>query len=378
MNEDIRLGRVAGFPVGINWSVLVIGWLLTWSLASRSLPHDAPGHTSASYWIAGALGALVFLASLLAHELAHAIVARRAGLEVKGLTLWLFGGVAELGGEPPTARDDFRIAAVGPGTSLALAGVFGVVAAALDAVGIAHLAVSLTRWLAGINLMLGVFNLVPGAPLDGGRILRAHLWRRHGDRVRAARTAARAGRAVGYMLVALGLVQVAAGGSIGGLWLAFIGWFLLNAARAEEAAVNTRDVLDGVRVRDVMSSDPITVPATLTVDDLLDRFVLGSRHSAYPVHDEAGHTTGLVTLAQVRELDPAARGSTLVGAVAIPAARVPAAAPDDALVDVLDTLDAPTGGRALVFDGDRLAGIVTTADIARAIDIGRLRRPSAA
>jgi CBS domain-containing protein len=162
------------------------------------------------------------------------------------------------------------------------------------------------------------------------------------------------------------------------LWLAFIGWFLLNAARAEEAAVTTRDVLGGVRVRDVMSVDPITVPASLTVAELLDRFVLGSRHSAYPVRDGMGHTTGLVTLAQVRELDPAARASTLVGAVAIPAARVPATAPDDALVDVLGALDGESGGRALVFDGDRLTGIVTTADVARAIDLSNIRRPRAA
>ena len=378
MNEDIRLGRIAGFPIGINWSVLVIVWLLTWSLADGSLPHDAPGHATLTYWLAGLSGAFLFFGSLIAHELAHALVARRAGVEVKGLTLWLFGGVASLGSEPGNPRDDFRIAAVGPVTSLALAGGFGVASVAIDALGVAHIVVSLARWLAGINLMLGLFNLVPGAPLDGGRLLRAHLWRRHGDRVRAAVTAARAGRVVGFTLVALGLLEVAAGASVGGLWFAFIGWFLLGAARAEEAAVLTRDVLAGVRVRDVMSPDPITVPGTLTVDELVDRYVLGSRHSAYPVRDAEGRTTGLVTLALVRGVPPSARSSTLVDAIALPLGRVPIAAPGDALVGVLGALDGEAGGRVLVFDGEHLVGIVTAADVARAIDVGRVRRVPAA
>ena len=181
----IPLGRVAGFPLSVHWSVLVILWLFTWSLAA-TLPDTAPGHSSSVYWLAGVTGAVVLLASLLAHELTHAIVARRAGVKVLGVKLWLFGGIARLGGEAKTPGTAFRIAASGPAMSLALAAVFAGVAAALRAVGTADVVVAVAWWLAGINLMLGLFNLLPGAPLDGGRILRAYLWRRHGDAVRAA------------------------------------------------------------------------------------------------------------------------------------------------------------------------------------------------
>lgn len=372
MNEDIRLGRVAGFPLAINWSVLVILWLLTWGLADGSLPQAAPGHAPGTYWLAGFAGAVVFFGSLLAHELAHAVVARRAGVEVKGLTLWLFGGVASLGGEPATPRDDFRIAAVGPATSLALGVGFGAIAAALNGVGAAHLAVAVAGWLSGINLLLGVFNVIPGAPLDGGRMLRAFLWGRHGDRARAAITAAHAGRLVGYALIGLGLLEFLAGASIGGLWLVFIGWFLLSAARAEEADVVTRQVLGGVRVGDVMSPQPRVVPGWVTLDDFLERYLLGSRHSAYPVEGFDGHTIGLVTLAQLRSVAPSERATVRISDVSIPLAEVPTAAPDTPLVSLLERLSGATGGRALVFDAGELVGIITPTDVARAVEVRAL------
>lgn len=162
-------------------------------------------------------GAALLFVSLLAHELAHAFMARRQGIEVKGLTLWLFGGVASLGREPATPGADFRVAVVGPATSLALAGGFGAIAAGLQFLGVAHLLVSVGGWLAGTNLLLGVFNLIPGAPLDGGRLLRSFLWRRRGDRVSAAISATKAGRAVGFGLIGLGLAQFVVGAGVGGL-----------------------------------------------------------------------------------------------------------------------------------------------------------------
>ncbi len=368
MKENISLGRIAGFPLGMNWSVLVILWLLTWSLAETVLPDAASGHPTGSYWTAGLAGAVLFFGSLLAHELAHAIIARRAGVEVKGLTLWLFGGVALLGGEPATPRDDLRIAAAGPATSLALAGVFAVVALTLDSIGVAHIVVAVAGWLAGINLILGIFNLVPGAPLDGGRILRSILWRRHGDRARAAITAARSGRVVGHLLIGLGLFEFLIGASLGGIWMVFIGWFILTAARAEETSVETRQVLAGVRVADVMTPSPQVAPGWITVEDFIEHYLLASRHSAYPVENIDHHTIGLVTLTQLRAVPRHERATTTVADAALTLDQVPIATPDSPLVALLERLTEQTGGRALVLIADELVGIVTPADVARAIE----------
>lgn len=373
MGEDIKLGRVAGFPLAMNWSVLVIGWLLTWSLATGSFPHEAPGHASGTYWLAGLGAAAAFFVSLLGHEVSHALVARRNGIAVKGLTLWLFGGVAELDGESPSPGADFRIAAAGPAASLGLGAGFALLASALQALDVAHLLVVAMTWLAGINLLLGVFNLIPGAPLDGGRVLRSFLWHRHGDRVRATVSAARAGSVVGYGLIGFGLVQFLAGASIGGLWLVFIGWFVLNAARAEEGQVLTRQALAGLRVADVMTPSPSVAPGWTTVADFIEHYLLGSRHSAYPVEGFDGTIVGLITLAQLREVPAASRATTRLIGIATP---VPTATPEESLVALLERLTGNTGGRALVLDDGELVGIITPTDVARAVQATSLRRPA--
>lgn len=182
MNEAISLGKVAGVPLRVHWSVLVILWLFAWSLAS-TLPLTAPGWSTPAYWLAGLAGAVLLLASLLAYEMMHAVVARRAGVRVSGITLWLFGGVARLGDDAPTARADLRIATSGPAVSLGLAALVAALAELFELLHVAPLVVGLAWWLSRINLVLGLFNLLPGAPLDGDRILRALLWLRHGDRL---------------------------------------------------------------------------------------------------------------------------------------------------------------------------------------------------
>lgn len=278
MRDEIRLGRVAGFPLAVNWSVLVIAWLLTWNLATMSLPHSAGGHATATYWLVGVGTTLAFFASLLGHEFAHAVVARRNGVEVKGVTLWLLGGMAELSSEPPTPGSDFRIAIAGPAASIGLAAGLGVVSRSLDALGGAHLLATAVGWLATINLLLGVFNLLPGAPLDGGRLLRAALWARHGDRQQAARWATRAGTLTGTSLVALGFVQFVRGAGIAGLWLAFVGWFVVNAARTEASELAARTAGPDVTVL-VTPAPPPDVPAAPTADRPLGR---GDRTEARP------------------------------------------------------------------------------------------------
>ena len=368
MRDSLRLGRVAGFPVAVNWSVLVIVVLLAWGLAEGVLPDTAPGHGTATYWLVGTVGAVLLMCSLLAHELAHAVVAKREGVEVESLTLWIFGGIAALHGESPTPGADFRIAAAGPATSLGLGAVFGAAYVVLAGLGAPDLLVSVAGWLSGINVVLAVFNLVPGAPLDGGRILRAVLWHSWGDRYRAAAAATTAGQGVAYGLIVLGVVSAVAGDAVGGLWFVFIGWFLLSAARAEHDASTAEHVLKGVTVGQVMSSPVQTGSADLGVAAFIDRHVLSGRHSAYPVVDHAGVVVGLVTLDRLRTVPPARRAVMTVGEVALPVSHVPAARPDEPVSALLPRMTREAGGRALVFDQGHLVGIVTPVDVARSLE----------
>jgi Zn-dependent protease len=368
MRESIRLGRVAGIPIGLNLSVLVIVAILVFGLAAGRFPAVFPGRSGAAYVTAAVAAAVLFFGSLLAHELAHAIVARRNGIEVDGITLWLFGGVARLRSEPRSPGADFRIAVVGPITSLALAVVFGGIAVALQLVGATGLPVGVFGYLSGVNVMLAVFNLIPAAPLDGGRVLRAALWRWRHDRLRAAVTAARAGRGFGYLLVALGILQVATGRGFDGLWLVLIGLFLVNAASAEEQQSRLSATLHGIRVRDVMTSQPIIADARATLDRFIADTALSHRFSAYPLTDSNGHLTGMATLNRIRGIPPERRSSTRLADIACPVDQLPTAGPDEPLVALLGRMGDCADGRAVVLDdAGRVVGIVSPTDISRAI-----------
>lgn len=374
MRDSLRLGRIAGIPVAVHWSVLLVVLLLAWSLADGVLPQTVPGRSTAAYWAHGVVGALLLLCSLLAHELSHAVVARRFGVEVDGITLWMFGGVASLRGESPSSRADFRIAAVGPATSMVLAVGFGAAAVVGSALDLPDLVLAVTVWLAGINVMLALFNLIPGAPLDGGRMLRASLWRRWGDRERAAAAATRAGQMVGSCLVWLGLLSFLLGDYVGGLWMMLIGWFLRTAALAEQSAAVTAHTLEGVSVGAMMTTDVQTGRSDLTVEEFVNRLVLGGRHSAYPVVGPDGAVVGLVTLGQLRGVPAGSRATTRVAEVALPLAEVTTCTPDDPVIDVLPRLSRDSGNRALVFDSGRLVGIVTATDVTRVLETRSLLR----
>src|SRR5262249_7926795 len=221
--SSIRLGRIFGIPVGLDWSLLVIAGLLTVSLAADRFPAQFPGEPTAAYWAVGLATAAIFFASVLAHELAHSVVARGHGVRVDGITLWMLGGVAKLGGESPSPRAELLISAAGPATSLALAGLFGAGATVLAALGGPALRAPALAWLAVINAILAAFNLIPAAPLDGGRILASLLWFHHHNRNRAVATSAQVGVVFGWLLVGAGGVGWLAGLGFGGLWTALIG-----------------------------------------------------------------------------------------------------------------------------------------------------------
>lgn len=362
------MGRIGGVPVRVHWSVLVIAGLLAWSLSSQVFPTSYPEASALAAWAAGTVAAVVFLLGLLAHELTHAVVARRNGVGVDDITLWLFGGVARLRQEAPTPGAELRIAGSGPLVSLLLGLAFGLAASVLNAAGIDGLPVGALAWLAGINLLLALFNILPAAPLDGGRLLRAALWRWRGDRLWATIAAARAGRALGLVLIGFGLWELLFLRSYAGLWLALVGWFILGVAQAEEQQARLTGSLAGVRVQDVMTPDPDTAPAGIPVSEFVESYLLQRRHTSFPLLDAAGRPIGLVTAVRVKALPRDRWAQTSLAAVACPMAEVPTAAPDEPLSELLPRLDGPTGGRALVLDGGRLVGIVSPLDVTRAIE----------
>ena len=319
MNESIHLGRIGRTRIGLNWTLIPVAFFITWGLAD-GLPHEVAGYPAGAYWLAGALTALAFYASLLAHELAHAVLARRQGLSVRGIVLWLFGGMAQIEGDSPDAGAEFRMAAVGPLTSFVVAGLAAAGAWALSGLGALPLVAAALAWLAGINVLLGAFNLLPAYPLDGGRVLRAILWRRSGDRDRATVGAARTGRALGLALVAFGLYETLFVGNYSGLWLALVGWFISGSAtqqllvsRASRAGSIFGVPADGspfgppagasgavVDLRGGPSGGPASVvaavPARLTVSETYDRYFKYSQLTSLPVVDEGGRLVGTVTL----------------------------------------------------------------------------------
>jgi Zn-dependent protease/CBS domain-containing protein len=374
VRETVSLGRIAGVKGGINWSALAIVVVIVAGQATGQLPGEYPGRSPVAYVIAAVIAAVLFLASLLAHELAHAIVARRNGVQVQSIVLWLLGGVAQLEGQPQTPGAEFRIAVVGPVTSFVWGLVFGAVgwvAAALDA---DRLAVGVLFYLAGTNILLAVFNLIPAAPLDGGRVLRAILWHRRGNRDSAAVTAARAGRVVGFALAGIGLLESLLTGTLNGIWLALVGWFLVSAATAEEQQARMGSRLSGVRVGDVMTRNPVVADGSMTLADFVDRLALTHQFSGYPLVDQDGRLTGLVTLNRVRAVPSNRRAGTRLRDIACPPEGVPTTRADEPLVSLLPRMRGCSDGRAVVLaEYGRVIGIVSSTDVSRAMQLADLR-----
>lgn len=373
MTDTIRLGRIGGVQVGVNWTVLAIFALLTLGLAMGRFPAAYPDRSIAAYWAAALVAGVVFLGSLLAHEVGHAVVAHRYGLVVEGITLWLLGGVARIRGEAPDPRAELQIAGVGPLVSVLLGVAFGGVGALLVVLGGGGLPIGVIAWLAGINVLLAVFNCLPAAPLDGGRILHAFLWRWHGDYLRAAVTAARAGRVFGYVLAGLGLFSFLLTVGFAGLWLALIGIFLSGAASREEQQAMARRYLAGLAVRDVMTAQPVVVPQDASLAEFVDRYLFSQRFSTFPTVDDTGRVVGLLTLTRVKQVPFEQRTRVRIRDIACPLSEVPLTAPDQLLTGLLPALGGCADGRALVLSDSRLVGIVSPSDVMRALERARLR-----
>jgi Zn-dependent protease/CBS domain-containing protein len=368
VTESIRLGKIAGVRVGLHWSVLGIVVLLVFLLAGGLLPAQFPGEATAAYVVAALVATLLFVLSLLAHEVGHAVVAQRNHIEVEGITLWLLGGVARLRGESSNAAMDFRIAAIGPFISFVLGVGFLVAAWASTEAGAPDLLNGVLGYIGTINILLAVFNLVPAAPLDGGRILRAVLWAWRGDRHQAQIWSARAGRVFGLLLIGLGVVSVF-NGYTGGLWWALIGLFIVTMASAEENHARTGAMLGGLRARDIMTPDPDTTAPDQNVAQFLQDVAMTRRHSAFPLVGTDGEVRGMVTINRIRQLPRDRHHEATVDEIACPVDEIPIVRPDELVSDVLVRMSGCADGRALVMDDGRLVGIVSPSDVSRAISL---------
>jgi Zn-dependent protease/CBS domain-containing protein len=367
--SSFRLGRIAGIEFGANWSWLVVFALIVWTLASGVFPSTNPGLSKTTHIAMAIVAAFLFFLSLLLHEFGHALQARREGIEIDGITLWLFGGVARFKGSFRSAGAEFRVAIAGPLVSLAL-GVLFVLIALIN--GIPSAVDGVVTWLGYINLTLLVFNLIPAPPLDGGRVLHAALWRWRDDYVWATRVAANVGRGFGYLLIAGGIAMFVFQSSFSGAWLAFLGWFLLNAATGEARYLLTQQALSGLRVRDVMTRNPIVVIPDATLGEFMDSVMLSRRHTTYPVVED-GRPLGLLPFRCVASVPRSEWDSRHVRDCLIPLDEVPVLREGEDAADAVAELSQSAGGHGLVVSNGGLTGIISTSDLARALQARRRR-----
>ena len=357
-----RVTRIAGIEVRVDSSWAVIALLITYSMylrASVLYPELSGGGA-----VALGVGATVlFFGSVLVHELAHALVAQARGIRVQDITLFLFGGATRARVESRGPRDEFLIALVGPLTSGLLAALFGIIAG-LGGDSLSRPLAGTLGYLAWTNLLLAGFNLVPGFPLDGGRLLRAAIWKATGSLTRATRVASVSGQGVGWLLVAAGVAWLLAGDLAGGIWFAFIGWFLVQAARSSYQELQLRDMLRSVEAEDVMAGDLLRIPPDLSLQDAVDDYFMRYDHGAFPV-DEQGRTVGLLTLRGVRRVPREQWSTRRVRDFMVPLGDQVVVAPDARMDGVLDKLQDGEAGRVLVVQDGEVVGIITPSDLTR-------------
>ena len=359
MRSQINLGRVFGIKIGLHYSWLIIAFLIVFSLSAQF-------HAGNPEWGDGiilalaVLTAILFFVSLLLHELAHSVVARSRGLPVREITLFALGGVSQIEQEPASAKTEFWMALVGPLTSACI----GVICLALRGLAGAASspAVAMVSWLGYINLALAAFNMIPGYPLDGGRILRSLVWWKTGNMERSTRIAARAGQVVALVFIGVGILQFFAGVGIGGLWMAFIGWFLLQAAGESYLQVGLKRAIEGVRVGDVMTPDCPTVSGNLDLQQFVEEELLKTGRRCFVVL-ENGEVTGLVTPHEVKQVDRARWAFTNLHDIMRPLEQLRTVTPETPLTSALEMMSRRDFNQLPVVSNGRLAGVLSRAQL---------------
>ncbi len=356
------LFELFGFKVQADASWLFLAMLVTWSLAQGYFPAFYPGLSPATYWQMGLLGMIGLFASLVIHELSHSLVARHYGMSIKGITLFIFGGVAEMDEEPPSAKTEFFMAIAGPLASFALAIGFSGLFLAAKGQELADSLVGVIGYLAFFNVIIAVFNLIPAFPLDGGRALRAALWYWKGDLRWATRLASRSGELFGFMLIFLGVLRVLRGDFVGGLWFGLIGLFLRGAASASYFQLMARQAFEGEPVWRFMTRDPVTVSPEVSLERLVEDYVYALHYDVFPVI-VGGRPVGLVSTRLIRQVPRAEWPRITVGDVLVPTGPENTVAPKTDAVKALSIMRQSGNSRLMVVEGDRLVGIVALKDL---------------
>jgi Zn-dependent protease/CBS domain-containing protein len=365
MESSFRIARIRGIDVGVHYTWLLAFALVSWSLASGYFPQNYPGWGRTLYWTVGIAAALMLFISVLLHELSHSFVAQARGLQVHSITLFIFGGVSNIKSESEDPQDEFLVAVVGPLSSLVLAGVFWLAARAIPGTR-SPLDASLA-YLALVNFMLAVFNILPGFPLDGGRVLRAIIWGATGSLGRATRIASLVGQGLAFLFIGYGLFQILEGDFFGGLWIGFIGWFLNNAAEATRRQVAVQEGFRGVSVADVMSRDLAMVDPALSVRELVDEYVLRRGLRAMPVAQD-GRVIGLVSLTDVKRLPQEEWARNSVGAIMTrPPLRT--TGPREEVSRALQQLIEQDVNQLLVVENGRILGLLSRGDVMRFLQL---------
>ncbi|HYN69065.1 MAG TPA: site-2 protease family protein [Candidatus Eisenbacteria bacterium] len=369
---SLRLFRISGIEVRVHVSWLVIFALITWSLGDQYYPQLVPGISTEGALLLGAISAILLFVSVLIHELAHSLVARSRGVGAHSITLFIFGGVSTLSTDAPKASTEFVIAIVGPLTSFVLAGLAYVVAAAVTEVRTA----AVFSYVALINILLGAFNLIPGFPLDGGRVLRAIVWRATNSRRRGLEVAVALGQIVGYGFIIWGVLRVFSADVLGGIWIAAIGWFLQSAGASNLQSVRLEEGLRGVKVRDVLRPDTTAVTPDTTVADLIEDYLLPGNRRAVPAVSD-GRLVGIVSLSDLRSVASSERATTPVSSVMGGRDGLITVRPDDPLTRALTAMLGGDYEQLPVVEQDRLVGMLTRADIVRQLELREALSPRA-
>src|SRR5579875_3872148 len=360
--RGVRLAKIFGIELWIDYSWLVIFALLLWSLAGSYFPHEYPGLGTVAYWIMGAVSAVLLFVCVLLHELSHSYVAQKSGIAVRKITLFIVGGVAHISQEARSAKTEFNIAVVGPISSFVLAAIYWILAKS-DFASADKRLLAIFNYLAFINIALVIFNMIPGFPLDGGRILRAYLWNRWQDVRKATYTVSQIGSGFGVGLMLLGLISVFLGNLIGGIWFIFIGMFLNQAARSGYQMTVLHDALSGVKVKNIMTSDVISVPESISLHDLVQNYFYRYLFVSFPVVNDEGQLVGMVSVNQVKDVPKDSWYEKKVRDVMIKASEIQVLSPNAEAWGTLSLLMRNEFGKIPVVDGERLVGIITRRDI---------------